>query len=135
MTLKNVGEDIRYINASEPLPTSYSVGAGYTLSPGLGLLDVLVELHYIKPEKWTEYRGGLEYRINGMSFRVGYRDVTAESSDVDTNLSAGFGLALSRVNIAKDNRLIRQLEFDYAWKRGGFFEDQHLFGLTYHFPR
>jgi hypothetical protein len=92
VSVLNIGNGIKFLDQTDPLPLTLSLGAAYSLSVALKLaLDVRQNI----PDERTGVGMGAEYTVfSSFALRAGY----ASSSGADSSLgglSGGFGLRLA----------------------------------------
>ncbi len=122
-SVRNLGGQLKFHTASDPLPLTVTVGQALRPLPALTLT-----LDLVQPRDRSLYASlGAEWRapmIQGVAgaLRLGY-DGRLKSSDAGgtTGLTLGAGLEL------------RRLAFDYAWSPAGDLGDVNRLSLSYRF--
>jgi YHS domain-containing protein len=112
----NVGQQVTFISASDPLPTEARLGAAYMLlNEGKNRLELAAEGGYFPNSQSMEVGGGAEYWYDKtLAIRAGY------AGDTDAqNLTAGIGLNL------------KLFQFDYAYAPQGTLGDTHRFSVIF----
>ncbi len=120
---QNLGGQLKFIQAGNPLPLTLYVGNSLRLTK-----DWTVSFDVIAPRDdgaypafGTEYRFVLDPEISA-ALRAGYqRDTSSGDLGGLTGISLGAGLGLSRFSV------------DYAWAPFGVLGDAHHFSLSYRF--
>ncbi len=126
--LLNVGTPMKFIEVSDPLPSTLLVGVsrGFDLTEK-NHLNIAADVEY--PAIGTvRFHGGLEDWLNkSFAMRLGYLVDNEQSLN---GLTGGFGLAIGQEGLV--------IDFDYAFRPvyyDGFssFQVQHLFGVSLSF--
>lgn len=115
----NVGGSLRYIDASDPLPTTFRGGLAYQGGSGDNAFTLAADSYYLLHEREWRADAGVEYfLLKSYGIRVGYQFLQDS-----VGLTAGFGL-----------RWRSRILIDYAWSMsGGGLADQQRFTVTYRF--
>ncbi|MBI5211731.1 MAG: PorV/PorQ family protein [Elusimicrobia bacterium] len=115
----NVGSRLRYTDSSDPLPTSFRLGAAYNLKPApLHDLTVAADGDYLYYDRLWHASVGMEYFWNrNFGFRLGY-----QFNRQTLGITAGLGM-----------RWKGRFSIDYAWALGNTASDTHRVTLGYRF--
>jgi hypothetical protein len=121
--VKNVGQNVKFLNQQDPLPLSFSLGTSFRASDAL-----LLAADGILPNDNNPYfAAGAElkqdFRQGFTTFlRIGYQSLDSSSGlGGFAGFSAGAGVTFSHVRI------------DYAWVPFGILGNTHRFGLSLRF--
>ncbi len=121
LALRNAGPGLRYINQSDPLPSSLNAGLGL----GVGRATLIAETIQLLNDHQTHFSSGMEFGFGPLSLRAGLSTLAARSSAKSAsplveNISYGVGLKLAN------------LKFDYALggRAGGQGGTVHRVALT-----
>ena len=115
----NLGGQLKYVNAADPLPTTLRAGMAWQGGvPSVHALTLASDAEYLTHEQLLHVNMGMEYFfLRSYGFRLGYQLLR------DTvGLTAGFGL-----------RWHARIMLDYAWTMGRSLNDTHRVTLTYRF--
>ena len=94
--VRNLGQGRRYLNQTDPLPTSASAGLGMEVGPA----RVLAEADQLVNDAKTEIRFGAEFHFGALALRAGYRSLGTAPQPGDGsvqsilgNLTTGLGFS------------------------------------------
>ncbi len=121
-SLLNMGGRLRYIQASDPLPSMLKAGVGWTRGGQWGVMEFDADVTHLFTEEQQFYAVGGEYRIfNRYAVRLGYQ----YDAGSPLGLTAGFGFNWNR-----------ELILDVAWLMSTQgLNDQMRLTLSYRFGR
>ena len=120
LSLRNVGEAIKYIEVADPPPTALRLGASYAKALGENQMRLFGDLIQRTHEEDTIGALGMEYGWNRFAFaRLGLKrnlkDQNAESEKV------GFGVGIA----------LKRFSFDYGMSMADNLEDSMYFTLRW----
>ncbi len=104
LALRNMGPGIRYINQTNPLPSSIDAGLGL----GVGRATFIAEINQMLSDRKTNFSTGMEFGFGPLSLRAGLNSLASQTagrsaaSPIVQNFSYGIGLKLGA------------MKFDYA---------------------
>jgi hypothetical protein len=119
LAAQNIGGQLRYIDAADPLPTIVRSGLAYQGGvPGVHTITLAADTEYLLQERSWRAETGLEYfLLKSYGVRIGYQFLRDQ-----VGLTAGFGL-----------RWRSRILVDYAWSMSNSMHDQQRFTISYRF--
>lgn len=117
LTAGNIGERLRFIKESYPLPTHFRLAGAYRTAPDLTILAEGAILN--SGRGWVAAGAEYPFRINGVSLalRCGYSGRYVNTGGFN-GLTAGFGLSIT------------DFTFDYALTEAGELGNSHQFAAS-----
>jgi hypothetical protein len=116
--IANAGQQIKFVNESDPLPLAFRFGATYQMTPSWDLSAEGVS----RKSGLTSGSVGLEWRYGEyFSFRGGYNTAHIKDLGAGSGLTAGMGL------------FFWGQEFSYAFVPYGDLGDTHYFSIVFRF--
>ena len=120
VSAQNIGQSVRYIDKSDPLPLNYRLGAAQDLFGETVTFAIDLNL----PSDGEVYScTGIDYRLNDwVSLRGGYRNISGRTDgDVRPELVCGLGIGNEAMSV------------DYAFAPYGDLGITHRFGMNFRF--
>ena len=104
-SVTNLGQGMRFLDQTDPLPTSVNLGAAFLWGPAM----IIMEANRLMAENKTEMGMGLEWGLGPVAFRTGYLGQSESSNNLAlkdqpayvrmlSGLSFGLGLQVGAVN-------------------------------------
>lgn len=101
MSLRNMGQGIRYLNQTDSLPTSLDAGLGVGVGPG----TFVMELSQLLADRKTHFAFGMEFGMGPVSLRAGMNSGAGQTynkdkiSSVIQNFSSGLGIKMGNMKL------------------------------------
>lgn len=122
LSLSNMGRGIKFVNNTDPLPSSIDAGVEVFIAP----LTVVLKTSHLLNDKNTETSVGLEYGIGSVRLRAGYRGTgSGEGQEFASGESGTLGEIFDGFSTGIGLHL-KALKLDYALG-----QDSADFGLTH----